>query len=196
MVKVEAKICRFCGHDFLRPAESTAGQKTVWHRVLPIIGGVAGLLMLVGMCTSQAPTSPEQTLAEVTGGMGANSSDGSDHRPEALGVTIKMLQAAYDANEAKAQRDYGDKLLAVSGNVESVTLDFANDPTVKLSDKGREINAYFDQNEAGEAVAQLKKGQRVTVACYKVSEVLGTPNLSDCYVNKEVWDITETADSK
>lgn len=158
-----------------------------------LMGLMAGAVLTAVLMSNPAPaeSAADQGLADVAVSNGASSSDGADNRPEAKGVTIKMLQEAYDANEAKAQRDYGDQMLAITGVVESVTLDLTDDPTVTLADDGRSINASFDKEKGGEATAELRKGQRATLACNQVTETLGTPALSDCYVSSEVWDIRE-----
>ena len=76
---------------------------------------------------------------------------------------------------------YGDKVLAVTGTVAGIDLDFMNEPVVKLVSPNQflPVQADFDKADAG-AVGARAKGQKVTVTCGKLSEALGAPLLDDC----------------
>lgn len=98
-------------------------------------------------------------------------------------VPAAEIAAAFDANEVAAFQRYGGKLVAVTGEVESISLDFADDPVVSF-DPGRDFSnfdANFDK-ERGAATAELRKGQMATVVCADIREFVGSPSLNDCWL--------------
>lgn len=96
-------------------------------------------------------------------------------------VSPAELQQAYAANEVAAQAKYGGRVLEVSGRIAAITLDFADNPVLEFVTGApfEKVNAGFDKTASGD-VAALAKGQKVTVRCGKISEVIGTPMLGDC----------------
>jgi hypothetical protein len=98
-----------------------------------------------------------------------------------LAVTAVELAKAYAKNEVSAQAKYGAKKLAITGTIDNITLDFANDPVVSF--EGAEMfqspQAAFTKAD-GEAIGKLEKGMTITVHCGGVGEVIGTPMLKDC----------------
>lgn len=101
----------------------------------------------------------------------------------AIAVTAVELSAAYDANEVAAQEQFGNRIIEVSGKVDSITLDLTDDPVVNLSVPGTligvKVNFAADQNQQ---VATLSKGQQLTVTCSSVREFGGSPILDDCRI--------------
>ena len=103
-------------------------------------------------------------------------------RVSARPVTVAELIQAYDANEVAAQQEYGAGPLKLTGTVRGVVLDFADDPAVLFeSGRQRPVQALFDKDR-GAATAALKKGERATVVCRQIREVMGNPILDDCAV--------------
>ena len=91
------------------------------------------------------------------------------------------LQQAFAANEVAAKAKYGGQVLEVSGRIHAITLDFTDDPVVEFVTgvPFQTVHAGFDK-DSGAAVAALTKGQKATVRCQSISEVIGTPMLRDC----------------
>lgn len=96
-------------------------------------------------------------------------------------VTSLELAQAFAANEMAAQQQYGDRTLIVSGTVQSIELDFMDNPVVMLpgTDQFSNVQASLAE-ESHAAAAGLQKGQSVSVTCTDLSEVIGTPMLGDC----------------
>lgn len=120
------------------------------------------------------------------GEKGASSTDAASNAETAaavapMAVTAGELFDAYQANEAKAQQTYGDQQLLVSGTVDGVDLDFADKPVVKLRTSNQFMSAQASLTEASQPKAQdLNKGDKVSLLCAGVGEVIGTPMLKDC----------------
>ena len=101
----------------------------------------------------------------------------------AMAVTPEELRAAYDANEAAAQQNYGGQVLEVSGKIDKITLDIGDDPVIQLATAKPYDTVHASLAEsANGAAAGLAKGQKIVLRCADVSEVIGTPMLKDCIV--------------
>ncbi len=102
-------------------------------------------------------------------------------RASAKKVTAIELSKAYEKNEMAAQNQFGDQLLEVSGVVDGVDLDFSNDPVIKLKagNPFLPVSVYLTEATA-DAAANFQKGQKITVLCESVSEVISMPQLKDC----------------
>lgn len=179
-VQDEALACRHCGADLANPGApgpavasgpepAVVGKNSGKGKY--IVGGLV-LLAIVAMCSSD----PQSNSAD-----GKGEASVAAQTDPGMPVTAQELFAAYDENEVAAQQSYGDKVLLVSGTVSAVTLDFSDDPVVQLetSNQFSSVQASFDESFSTRAAA-LRKGQKVTVRCEKVTEVVGTPMLSGC----------------
>lgn len=102
---------------------------------------------------------------------GANSTSVQETSSEVAVETIKIsavdLLAAYDENAVKADQDYKDKTLEVTGIVKSIDKDVLDDVFVTINDGGEysfiSVQCYFeDENEIAKT-AELKAGDEVTI---------------------------------
>lgn len=96
-------------------------------------------------------------------------------------VTPEELRAAYEANEAAAQKTYGGQVLEITGKVDSIALDISDDPVVHFATSNRfdQVHASFEGAD-GTRAADLVKGQTITLRCGEITEVIGTPILRKC----------------
>ncbi len=137
------------------------------------VGGVVLALAILG------------TLMGGDGKKVAPSENGSDksivspNQPAPMAVTATELFKAFESNEVAAKAKYGDRLLAISGTVSGVTLDFMDKPVVSLSTPNQFMSLQASGLDADKA-GTLKKGDKVTLNCGDVSEVAGTPMATDC----------------
>ena len=107
-------------------------------------------------------------------------------RAAAPKVTAVELYRAYQANEARAQRDYGDRLLEVSGTIDSISLGLGDIPFLELVTDNQFMTAHVELTDEGRKMsADLSKGQKVTLLCRAVSEMAGRPMLKDCDILAE-----------
>jgi hypothetical protein len=102
---------------------------------------------------------------------------------EALKVTSVQIAREYEANEAKADSLYKDKLLQVGGTITDITKDFADNTVVMLEgvNQFNGVHGKLAKEEAPKAV-NLTKGQKVTLQCRGGGEVIKSPMLKDCTV--------------
>jgi len=104
--------------------------------------------------------------------------------------SIPIIQASnliseYKVNEVKCNMSYGDKLLKVSGNVTEIGQDVAKTVFITLGNGSHtfyDVRCEFEYDEEITQVANLKKGDSITVlGTYKETTSMG-PRLKQCYI--------------
>lgn len=143
--------------------------------VSPIIYFI-GLAVLAGAAVSGDAYKDYKARAEA-----ANAAKTEQAAPaaDAIKITARELFKAYDANEVAADSKFKGKPIEVTGVVESISSDIADEPVVQLA--GGEMFQMVHANGLDTVTAAgLSKGQEITLACTGAGEVIGMPSLSDC----------------
>lgn len=110
----------------------------------------------------------------------AENSSAQDAAPaaESIKITARELRRDYEANEISADAKYKGKSLLISGKIDSIQSDFANQPVVHLSAGDF---AFIQLKGIDKATAsELSKGQSVKAACTGGGEVIGFPVANNC----------------
>lgn len=178
-VKAAAAKCRFCGHDFTggtpppSPPPARERSKGGGFSCIGVIIAAAILIALLSKCGADLN---EQEAARAAKLVAPDAMPG-------MKVTANELFRAYQANEAAAQAQYGDRILDVSGTVASIDLDLTDEPFVTLETDNQFMSAMVNliDSEKPKAAA-LTKGQAIVVRCTGLREVAGTPALQDCAI--------------
>ena len=149
-------------------------------KIVLIVLGVFVLLMVIGAMAG----------GETAGESGATgkAEPAADTPPTA--ATAAEISAAFQENEVKAKLAYGDKRLQVSGTIKDIGLDFADRPAIKLRGANDAHGMGISQDGKmtdvtisglpNEAAANLSKGEKITVVCDEVAEMMGGAHLSGC----------------
>lgn len=141
-------------------------------RTLPfMIGGIAFLLAACSPSSTGGEAPPEVEPDQVACPL-------QPMEP----IDIEVIAAAYEANEAAAQKTYGGQCILVSGTVDEVTLDLSDEPVIRLAGKDFDQPRVRLLDAAQDQAAELAKGDKTLFLCNDVSEVLGTPVIDGCYV--------------
>lgn len=154
--------------------------------------GVLGLFAFLGILVAIAPEPTPEQIAERKAAELADEAKEAEERQaeaqskidQATAVSSRELAAAYDANEVRAQQNFGDRSLLVTGRVTGITLDFSDDPVVQLEGVNQFLPVQADLNDKAVA-SQLDKGQQIKILCNKITEVISAPMLSDCEIIPE-----------
>jgi len=170
--------------------DETDGQPTKKKKgcgfwILVVFGVFVGLAVLGSLLPK--PTLEEQAamdtkaLAEEKEGALKEQAKTDARRANAMKVTASELFAAYQANEMAAQKAFEGEVLEVSGTIDGVDLDFNDDPIVKLRTQNQfmPVSVYLT-DATKEQAASYSKGQKVTLLCQDISEVLSMPQLKEC----------------
>src|SRR5208283_142058 len=101
-------------------------------------------------------------------------------------ISPYQLAAEYQANEVAADAKYKGKLISLTGIVQDIRKDFLNTPYVVMAtmDILSGIQCGFDKQDES-ALAQLSKGDRITVICRCTGEIVGGVVLKDCVLQAE-----------
>jgi hypothetical protein len=120
-------------------------------------------------CESSGPSVSESGSGSTAPASGPSVSEsGAGSTPPAISVTADQLVSDYEANEVAADEKYKEKVIEVSGYVDSIGKDITDTMYVTL-ETGEEFSLVHPQlffSDTHEAeVAELKKGDPLTVRC-------------------------------
>lgn len=137
--------------------------------------------MLLGVGQGSTPAEQAQPL-ESDAALGSRISA----EPERL--TMVDLEKRIEENEVGAMAQLAGKALIIDGKVTAILLDADNKVVVNVDGNGL-LPISVPLPDDDKAVAgTLKKGQRVTVTCYKLEEAMAKPVLDECRLNPpEDW---------
>ena len=101
---------------------------------------------------------------------------------QSLPVSSKEYYKKYQENEVAADNLYKGKKLAITGTVESVSKDIADDVYVSLAGDGEiSLGVQCHLSDAGKA-ASVKKGSSITIVGTGEGMILGIPQVKDCAI--------------
>ena len=101
-------------------------------------------------------------------------------------ISAVQLSKEYDANKVAADQKYEDKTLEVPGIIDDIGKDILGKPYIILKGKGDllfGIQCMFNPEDENK-LANLSKGQAITVKCLMLGELIGNVILKDCVINK------------
>ena len=140
--------------------------------MLKKIGGVLLVLIVIGI-----------VFGDGEGSSTSSSSNLASTEPD-FDVSCASISKEVDANEARASAKYSDKVIKISGRVDSIDEDVWGNNVVNLTD-GQEysFNNCMLNDVPQDIAISLDKGQSVSFTCNDFSEVLGSTSLSNCSIN-------------
>lgn len=99
-------------------------------------------------------------------------------------TTAKDLAALYDENEVAADDKIAGRKVEVTGVVQDITKNFANDVVLKLESGNRFMPVSLSMTDSEKSQAsKLKRGQKITVTCEKMLLFIGAPSGGNCTFN-------------
>ena len=109
----------------------------------------------------------------------ATTSDESVYR-----TTAKGLAELYEANEIAADDNIGGRKVEMTGIVQDITKNFADDVVLKLESGSRFMPVSLSMSDSEKTKAsKLIKGQKITVTCEKMQLFIGAPSGDNCTFN-------------
>lgn len=104
-------------------------------------------------------------------------------------ITVSAIDIAkeYKDNEVAAEAKYKGKKVEISGIINSIGKDVLDDVYIVLSNGDEyaiinNVQCYFKDKEQISKVADLQKGQEVTLIGTVNSSIAGTVMIKDCYI--------------
>lgn len=138
------------------------------------------MLPLMLQACGEQPTN-SNTTASTT----ATTTEAATPTETPMTVTADELLKSYKENELAGDQKYKDKLLIVTGKLDSIQSGIGDSPFILLKAGGdMEFNkpqAHFDKSQSAD-LAKLKKGTAIKIQCTGNGEIAGAPMLKDCKV--------------
>lgn len=206
-VSDKAATCPHCGAPTIpgenvtagsSPSEKTAtcsedkkGVTPTKKKTSPIAIGclvlmVLGILWMIGVSHKQIRSivnNPE-TASDAKRHVAAATNDNTK-ASSVTSISAEELYAKYGENEVGADNKYKGKMLLVQGTIDSIDKDFLNNIMIRLktSNMINRVIARMKDTEAA-VVANLRKGQIISIQCRGGGLTLGSPVLLDCIMAK------------
>tara|TARA_B110000003_G_scaffold251335_1_gene265036 strand:- start:82 stop:507 length:426 start_codon:yes stop_codon:yes gene_type:complete len=140
--------------------------------MLKKIGGVLLVLIVIGI-----------VFGDGEGSSTSSSSNLASTEPD-FDVSCASISKEVEANEARASAKYSDKVIKISGRVDSIDEDMWGDNVVNLTDGQEYSFTNCMLNDVPQDIAiSLDKGQSVSFTCNDFMEVIGSTSLSNCSIN-------------
>lgn len=100
---------------------------------------------------------------------------------EIVKIDAKTLFSTYEDNEVAADESFKEKLIEVSGKVQSIDKDAFDSIVINFKTDNEFMPAHMKLEDSEKATAMaLKKGVKATVRCEKMARIMGSPYGSDC----------------
>jgi hypothetical protein len=122
---------------------------------------------------------------------GADNSASTEQKPEQkasddekpISVSAKEYDKKYQDNEVAADNLYKGKKIEITGKIESISKDIADDVYISLAGAGDDVSMGIQCHLSDPAkAADLKKGQSVTIVGTGDGMVVTIPQLKDCSI--------------
>lgn len=98
-------------------------------------------------------------------------------------TTAEKMANTYEANEVNADNIYKDRVIKITGTVDSIDSNFSDEAIVRLSSGDEYSFTTVDTSgntEFHNQAINLNIGNRVTFICIGNGEIIGSPQLTDC----------------
>lgn len=156
---------------------------------LLIIGGIVLFLVVLGSIVSEPQSTRQASRSQETRPAPVETAkpEKPTPTPTPAEVPIKIsaikLSEEYNENQVAADQKYKNKLVEISGVIQSIGTDIGGTPYIVL--KGREFSLFgvqcmFDKSQI-DKLAALNKEQSITIICRVSGEIVGNIILRNCH---------------
>ena len=154
-------------------------------KIFKWIAIIFGVLFIIGFI-GQLVKSPEQKSAE-RAAQAQHQTDAEQKKVDAIAalptVTAVELAKEYDANTLAADQKYKGQQFKVTGKVTNINTDILGKPYITMGGPNQFMEPQFSfDKEHANALAQVKKGDRLTLLCEGKGDVAKTPMSGNCKI--------------
>lgn len=165
-----ALICPHCG---------TRQRLTVFAKLIIGFLGSIALLFVIGLVASRAVA--PRVASMIAQRKSASPQKEGAPETEGIPVTAETLVREYADNEVAADIQYRDRALLVTGELANISKDFRDSVYVYFGVAGSLLGVHGDLSSRGvERIAELHRGDRVTLRCIGAQMLMNVPRVRDC----------------
>lgn len=195
--EVNGKFCPDCGtvieeNNVAVPQSDVTAvkkKKLKWWQIALIVVGIIIVIGAIGSALGgeegRDGTNPPVTQTNESD----NNADDKKEDNLKAEITVSAVDIAkeYKDNEVAAEAKYKGKKVEISGIINSIGKDVLDDVYIVLSNGDEyaiinNVQCYFKDKEQISKVAELQKGQEVTLIGTVNSSIAGTVTVKDCYI--------------
>lgn len=195
--EVNGKFCPDCGtaieENNVAVSQSDVAavkkKKLKWWQITLIVVGIIIVIGAIGSALGgeegRDGTNPPVTQTNESD----NNADDKKEDNLKAEITVSAVDIAkeYKDNEVAAEAKYKGKKVEISGIINSIGKDVLDDVYIVLSNGDEyaiinNVQCYFKDKEQISKVAELQKGQEVTLIGTVNSSIAGTVTVKDCYI--------------
>lgn len=102
-------------------------------------------------------------------------------QPEIIYISVLDLAKEYSENEVKTDEKYKNKLMRISGDVQAISKDFADNLVLELSSDNQFLPANMRMEKSEKSkMMNITKDEHVVVQCQKTSYIMNSPTGYNC----------------
>lgn len=153
----------------------------VLKKILQGIGVIFVILIVVAFVVEDSKT-PEEKAAEKAQQAEAKQQQAKLEAEAIPAYTASDIAKAYDSNTVAADRKFKDKKFKVTGTIGDISTNILGEPYVTLRggvNPFMEPQFELDESQV-EAIAKLKKGNKISMICIGGGDIAKTPMSKSC----------------
>ena len=144
-------------------------------KIFKWIAIVFGIMVLIGVIVDHEESDTSSNRESVS------TSNSQTTQKKIYTTTARDLFDAYDENEVATDAELKNKVIRVSGTLQSIDKDFTNKVVLRLETSNPFLPASMELSSGQESrAASLRKGSAVTIECGSIMRLVGTPYGKRC----------------
>ncbi len=159
-------------------------------KVLKWFGIFVAVLFVIGVIANKDESAADKATTEASNAARVAEERATQAQALAALPTITSIQLAedYEENTLAADQKYKGKQFKVTGRVADINTDLFGDPYIMMEGTNIFMQPQFAfDKDAGEQLAKLRKGMKLTLACRGKGDIAKTPVSDKCQILRSYY---------